>query len=201
MAAISQPLSPEEYLDCENRSPTKNEYVNGRVIAMAGTTDTHNDISLNLAFLLRNDLRGTPCRAYMADVKVRLDRPNCFYYPDLLVTCDPRDRETPTYKRFPKLIVEILSPSTETRDRGQKFHHYQTLDSLEEYVLISSQQQQAETFHRQSDGTWHYQNYPTGPLTLNSFSLQIPFPDLYADTNVPLVPRAVPPSVPPSPPV
>ncbi len=101
-----------------------------------------------------NHLRGSDCRVYFADVKVRLEKRNHFYYPDILVTCDDRDRETATYKRFPKLIVEVLSDSTEAFDRGDKFNDYQTLESLEEYVLVNSKHQRVETFRRGEQGLW-----------------------------------------------
>ncbi len=101
-------------------------YIDGQVYAMAGTTDTHNIIGLNFTFIIRNHLRGSGCRVYFADVKVRLEKRNHFYYPDIIVTCDDRDRETATYKSFPKLIIEVLSDSTEAFDRGDKFNDYQT---------------------------------------------------------------------------
>jgi len=115
MVALSDSLflSPEEYLQQEAQSSIKHEYINGQVYSMAGTTDSHNTIALNLASLIRNHLRGTDCRVYFADIKVKLEKQNCFYYPDVLITCDRRDRETSTYKRFPKLIIEVLSDSTE----------------------------------------------------------------------------------------
>ncbi len=113
-------LTPEEYLQFEEKSPIKHEYIDGQIYAMAGTTDTHNIIGLNFTFIIRNHLRGSDCRVYFADVKVRLEKRNHFYYPDIIVTCDDRDRETATYKSFPKLIIEVLSDSTEAFDRGEK---------------------------------------------------------------------------------
>ncbi len=141
-------LTPEAYLQREEKSNIKQEYIDGQVYAMAGTTDTHHTIALNLALLVRNHLRGSDCRVYFADVKACIEKRNCFYYPDIMVTCDPKDRETSTYKRFPKLMIEVLSESTEAFDRGDKFNDYQTLDSLEEYVLVNSKHQRLETFRR-----------------------------------------------------
>ncbi|MFM7581006.1 MAG: Uma2 family endonuclease, partial [Microcystaceae cyanobacterium] len=157
-------LAPEDYLKLEEKSLLKHEYIDGEIYAMAGTTDSHNTIALNLAVLIRNHLRGTNCRVYFADIKARLEERNRFYYPDLLVTCDPKDRETPTYKRFPKLIIEILSDSTEAFDRGDKFNDYQALDSLQEYVLVNSKQQRIETYQRDTQNRWLYQSYtPINP--------------------------------------
>jgi Uma2 family endonuclease len=153
-------LSPEEYLALEAESPVKHEYIDGEVYAIAGATDTHVTIALNLAIALRSHLRGSGCRVYIADLKVRLrhtikDR---FYYPDLVVTCDLRDRETPTYKQFPKAIVEVLSDSTEGFDRGDKFADYRNFDSLQEYVLVSTKQPRIDIFRRSGEH-WTFQSY------------------------------------------
>lgn len=178
-------LTPEEYLELEAQSPIKHEYIDGEIYAMAGTTDAHNTIALNLAFLIRNHLRGTGCSIYFADLKVRLEKLNRFYYPDLLVTCNSQDQETPTYKQFPKLIVEVLSDSTEAFDRGNKFHDYQTVESLEEYVLINTRYQRVEIFRRSLQTGWLFQTYTPSNATfsLHSLDLTIFFTDLYEDID------------------
>lgn len=94
-------LTIPEYLELEEKSPIKHEYINGQVYAMAGTTDVHNTIALNLALLIRNHLRGSDCRAYFADLKVRVEKRNCFYYPDIFVTCDPLIEKRLPIKVFP----------------------------------------------------------------------------------------------------
>lgn len=173
MITAAQPphLTPDDYLQLEARSPVKHEYINGQIVAMAGASDAHVTIALNVAALLRSHLRGTGCRVYISDMKVRLDACNCFYYPDVFVTCNPRDQETSIYKRFPCLIVEVLSDSTEAFDRGDKFIHYQTLDSLQEYVLINTRQQRVETFRRNSSGLWVLQPYTADQPTLQLTSI------------------------------
>lgn len=177
-------LTPEDYLKNEEKSLIKHEYINGEVYGMAGTTDSHNTIALNIATIIRNHLRGTNCRVYFADIKARLEKRNCFYYPDILVTCDPQDRETPTYKRFPKLIIEVLSESTESFDRGDKFNDYQTLDSLQEYVLVNSQQPRIEIFRRDEPKRWFYCSYNEGTVCLESLSLTINFSSIYEDVEL-----------------
>ncbi|GCL47059.1 Uma2 family endonuclease [Microcystis aeruginosa] len=177
-------LTPEEYLQFEETSLIKHEYIDGQVYAMAGTTDTHNIIGLNFTFIIRNHLRGSDCRVYFADLKVRLEKRNHFYYPDIIVTCDDRDRETATYKRFPKLIVEVLSDSTEAFDRGDKFNNYQTLESLEEYVLVNSKHQRVETFRRGEQGLWILQTYQQESFSLHSINLTASFRDLYGDVTL-----------------
>ncbi|MEA5601253.1 Uma2 family endonuclease [Nostoc sp. UHCC 0252] len=179
-------ITPEAYLELEEKSNIKHEYIDGQVYAMAGTTDTHNTIALNLALLIRNHFRGSECRVYFADIKAQLEKRNRFYYPDIIVTCDPKDRETPTYKRFPKLIVEVLSESTEGFDRGDKFNDYQTLDSLEEYVLVNSKHQRVETFRRNEQGLWVLQTYTPDNQTfeLQSINLTAPFTELYENVEL-----------------
>lgn len=160
MIALPQSfLSPEAYLQLEQQSQTKQEYINGAVYAMAGASDAHVTIAGNLFARLLNHLRGGGCRVYIADMKVRILDRNCFYYPDVMVTCNPQDQTTSTYKQFPKLIVEVLSDSTEAFDRGDKFADYQTLESLEEYVLINTRHQRIECFRRDSGGRWLLQTY------------------------------------------
>jgi Uma2 family endonuclease len=185
MIANPQRLTPGEYLALERQSSVKHEYLNGLVLAMAGTTDSHNTIALNLAMAMGAQLRGTGCRIYFAEVKARLEECNCFYYPDLFVTCDLRDQETAHYKRFPKLIIEVLSDSTEAFDRGDKFRDYRTLPSLEEYVLVSTKTPQVEVFRRTESDLWLLQAYGAGEsLVLESIELSIPIAEIYTDVTL-----------------
>ena len=158
---------------------------------MAGASDHHITIALNLAALLRSHVRGTGCRAYISDMKARIDARNCFYYPDVMVTCDPRDQETSDYKRFPKLVVEVLSKSTEAFDRGDKSADYQTIESLEEYALINTRHQRVECFRRSETdskagseaGLWVLQFYTpeTEKFVLESIGFTSTFAALYED--------------------
>lgn len=152
-------LTADEYLQMEDASNIKHEYIDGQVYAMAGASDPHVTIAGNLFALLRSHVRGSGCRVYIADMKARIESLNRFYYPDVMVTCDPRDQETSTYKRFPSLIVEVLSDSTEAFDRGDKFVDYQELESLREYVLINTKRQRVECFRRTEQGLWVLQSY------------------------------------------
>lgn len=131
VAAAQIYLTPDKYLQMEEQSDIKHEYIDGYIYAMAGALDSHVTIAGNLFALLRNHVRGSGCRAYIADMKARIESLNRYYYPDVMVSCDERDRETAAYKRFPCLIVEVLSNSTEAFDRGDKFADYQTLESLQ----------------------------------------------------------------------
>jgi Uma2 family endonuclease len=192
MIASPQPaLSAEDYLRLEAESPIKHEYSDGMAYAMAGASDEHVTITGNLFALLRSHVRGSQCRVYMADMKVRIETRNRFYYPDVMVTCDPRDRDTSTYKQYPKLVVEVLSDSTEAfdfpsetlRERGDKFVDYQSLDSLEEYVVINTRHQRVECFRRNGAGQWvlDYYTPANGDMQLVSLEFTTAFADLYED--------------------
>ncbi|BAY38998.1 hypothetical protein NIES2111_33480 [Nostoc sp. NIES-2111] len=185
MIASPEPtyLTPEEYLQLEETSPVKHEYIDGYIYAMAGASDPHVTIALNLATLLRSHVRGSGCRVYIADMKAKIDSLNRYYYPDVMVTCDQRDQETSTYKKFPCLIVEVLSSSTEAFDRGDKFVDYQAIDTLEEYVLINTKRQRVECFKRGDNGLWILKSYTEQDklFRLNSIGFEGAIADLYED--------------------
>ncbi len=178
-------LTPEEYLKLEEKSDVKHEYIDGYAYAMAGAIDAHVTIAGNLFTLLRSHLRGSGCRVYIADMKARIESINRYFYPDVMVTCDRRDRETPKYKQFPCLIVEVLSDSTEAFDRGDKFADYQQFESLREYVLINVKRQRVECFRRNSEGLWVLQSYTaeSGTFQLQSIEFEGTMEALYEDVE------------------
>src|SRR6266404_1708800 len=146
-------LTPEQYLEIERKAEFKSEYFQGEMFAMAGAREAHNLIALNLAAALHPQLRARPCRAYISDMRVRVSATGLYTYPDILVVCgEPQflDERRDTLLN-PNLIVEVLSPSTEAYDRGRKFEHYRSVESLSEYLLVSSERIIAELFTRQPD--------------------------------------------------
>ena len=149
--ALPSFIPVDDYLTGERLSEVRHEYVDGCVFAMAGASRAHNSLSLRLASLLDNHLRGGPCSAFVGDMKVRLriSETDIFYYPDVVVTCDTRDTDD-YFLRFPKLIVEVLSHSTERLDRFEKFQAYRTIPTLEEYVLVSQRLPEV-TMHRRAN--------------------------------------------------
>ncbi len=180
MIAVPNTISPEEYLDIERQSPIRHEYRYGLVYAMAGSTDNHDRIAFNLLKLIDNHLGDTShCRFHSGNVKVNYQ--NAFYYyPDAFVTCDPRDRDDRYIKRYPKLIVEVLSPSTQAFDVGEKFEDYRQLDALEEYVLIAQDSQTVECRRRTAAGDWETVMYGSGQrVTLTSINLGFEMAELY----------------------
>jgi Uma2 family endonuclease len=143
-------ISIDDYLEGELISEIKHEYINGEVYAMAGAKRAHNLISMNLANLLFNHLRDTPCRVFVADMKVGVltATDDIFYYPDVQVSCEKNGNDH--YNAEPKLIIEVLSDSTERKDRVEKFHTYRKLSSLEEYVLVAQDCLRVEIYRRNS---------------------------------------------------
>jgi Uma2 family endonuclease len=147
-------FTADDYLAWEADQATKHEYVRGEVFAMAGAKDAHVTVALNVASLLKTHLRGTPCRTFISDMKLKVEAAGAFYYPDVFVTCDPRDRADDQYKRYPSLVVEVLSESTARYDYGRKFANYRLLDSLREYVVIDPDALTVEVFRRDTEGHW-----------------------------------------------
>ena len=134
-AAQKPVFTAAEYLVWEAGQTERHEFVDGEVFAMAGAEDRHVTVAMNMAFALRQHLTGSPCRTYMSDMKLHVAAANQYFYPDVLVTCSPLDQANATVKSEPKLIAEVLSPSTAAYDRGLKFGLYRALPSLQEYVL------------------------------------------------------------------
>ncbi|MBD0263115.1 MAG: Uma2 family endonuclease [Tolypothrix sp. T3-bin4] len=179
-------ISPEEYLEGEKVSQVKHEYIDGEVYAMAGASDAHVTITGNLFSLLRNHVRGTGCRVYMADMKAQIQAINRYYYPDVMVTWDTQDREFEYFKSSPCLIVEVLSGSTEALDRGKKFTDYRHLQSLQEYVLISQDTMSVECFRRNEEGRWVLYPYEKGEeVHLASVAFRFCIATIYEDVVLP----------------
>lgn len=163
MSAASRPhLSFDDWLALERTAiEQRSEYVAGEVFAMGGGTEEHNLIALNVGAELRNQLKARPCRVYSSDMKVHIAAADVGTYPDVMVICGERAfydgrRDLVTN---PTLIVEVLSDTTEAYDRGDKFRHYRSLQSLQAYLLLSQHRIQAELFLRQPDGTWSLSSY------------------------------------------
>ncbi|MBE9145238.1 Uma2 family endonuclease [Planktothrix mougeotii] len=179
-------LTPQDYLEWETDQTLKYEYVNGEVFAMAGGTIPHNDIAVNLTTALKNHLRGKGCKVSLADAKVAVSETGPFYYPDVMVTCDSRDRTAIQFIQYPCLIVEVLSPSTEGYDRGTKFTHYRRISTLKEYLLINSQSINVDCFRLNEKGFWELHPYSeTDKIDLTSLNFEFPLSLLYEDVVFP----------------
>jgi Uma2 family endonuclease len=173
----------EEYLVFEENSPYRHEYVNGTVYAMSGASLAHNRIALGLAMAFRTHLRGGPCEPFLLEAKleIRSASDKIMYYPDVMVSCRPEDR-TDQVVRNPKLVVEILSKSTQHIDRREKAMTYQRVEAIEEYVLIA-QNQPRVIVHRRAEG-WRpvLCSGIDGRIEFRSIGLHMPLAQIYEGT-------------------
>lgn len=150
-------LSPEEYLAWESEQDSKYEYENGKIIAMTGGTVPHSQIPANLSALLIPHLRGKGCKVSVSNAKISI-RSGKYYYPDVVVSCDVRDRFSRDFLQYPILIAEVLSPTTEARDRGIKQQNYMVIDTLQTYILITPERPRIEIYQKRDDRAWEYQS-------------------------------------------
>ncbi|MBE9056043.1 Uma2 family endonuclease [Sphaerospermopsis sp. LEGE 08334] len=188
MVAVSDRfyMTPQEFLQWEASQEIKHEYLDGEVIAMIGGTIPHAAITLNLASALKNHLRGSKCTALMSDAKVGVSENGPFFYPDVVVSCHPQDKQAIKFLQFPCLIIEVLSPGTEAYDRGKKFQQYRNFSSLQEYVLIDSQRVALDCFRVNDRGFWELHPFVEGDeVVFTSVDFSFPFSLVYE--NVVLV--------------
>ncbi len=173
-------ISAEEYLAGEQRSDVRHEYIGGVIYAMAGASDEHIALCMNLAFALRTHLQGGSCRVQMSDGKVRLllGGQDIFYYPDLLVTCDPRDTDR-YFKRYPKVLIEVLSETTEAIDRREKFLSYRQIETLQEYILIAQDKMEVTVFSRTEHWRPEIVRAPEKTLRIKSLGFSLLMAKLY----------------------
>lgn len=178
-------VSVADYLAGEPISEFRHEYIGGEIHTMAGASEEHNAISLNLATALQSHLKGRRCRAFIHDMKVRLQiaGDDIFYYPDVMVACDPRDTDR-YFKRFPTVIVEVLSPETERTDRREKFLSYQQIETLEEYVLVAQDKSEVTVFRRANQWRPEIVRQASDSLNLSSLEFSLALVDLYDGVNL-----------------
>jgi Uma2 family endonuclease len=188
MIAIPNPklMTPAEYLEWEAQQEGRHEYLNGEVYAMTGGTLAHNAIAINLTSLLKRHVRSRGCQIFMSDVKVQLaETGDPYFYPDLAVTCHPEDKQSTKYLKHPCLIAEVLSPSTESYDRGEKFARYRRLESLQEYLLVCSTKISVEIFQLNERHKWELTPYVAGEtVQLASIDFECAIELLYEDVDL-----------------
>ena len=178
-------LSVREYLTNERQSEIRHEFLDGLVYAMAGESIEHSTICFNLAGIIHPQLKGTPCRGFSPDMKVRAGEEGLYAYPDLMVACgEPAFHdEHGDVLLNPTVIFEVLSPSTEAYDRGEKFERYREhVETLRDYVLVSQDRPRVEHHHREPDGTWTRSelNGLAEALSLPSIDCRVPLADVYS---------------------
>jgi Uma2 family endonuclease len=176
-------LTAEEYLVLERQAEIKSEYIDGEMVAMSGGTSEHSLVTANLMGELRQQLKQRPCRVYSGDLRVRIPGTGDYVYPDVTVVCgEPlfEDGQRDILLN-PTLIAEVLSPSTESYDRGRKFELYQTLDSLKEYVLVAQDKPRIEHYLRQDGHVWLYTDVSGLEISVSfaSIGCQVPLAEIY----------------------
>jgi len=174
----------DAYLAWEADQADKSEYVAGEVFAMAGARRTHATVALNIGSALRTHLRGSTCLPFISDMKLRVASADAFYYPDVMVTCDARDRRADLFIEHPKLIIEVLSDSTAAYDRGGKFSGYRQIAELQEYVLVDVEARRVEVFRRQANNVWLFQDYAGAPACeFESVKLTLDMTTVFEDVD------------------
>jgi Uma2 family endonuclease len=203
MTAMGVPIqkprySIQEYYRIETDATEKHEFRGGEILAMSGGAPEHATIALNFAAELRASLKSRPCQPYNSDLRIRITGQDRTAYPDVSIICgpieyDPDDKARHTVLN-PRVIVEVLSPSTEAYDRGDKFAAYREIPSLEEYVLVSQNEPRVETYLRQKDGTWSFAPFAglQAVAKLRSIHIEVPLAEIYA--NIDFVPPSAPPA-------
>jgi Uma2 family endonuclease len=178
-------LTVKQYLAMERNGLDKHEYIDGHVYAMAGGTRRHAAISANVIAALASRLAGGPCQVYTSDVRIQLT-PARYVYPDASVSCDARDRlgdddeDEDDRIHYPRVVVEVLSPSTEPFDRHEKFALYRDRETLQDYVLVATREMEVEVYHRGHDDSWGRTVYgPGDTVSLESIGAGIPIAAFY----------------------
>ena len=162
LAKLKTKTSVAEYLEGEEISQIKHEFVAGEIYAMAGASDKHYRIAMNLATKLDSHLRNSDCEAFMAEMKLKVNE-DTFYYPDVFVACD-KNFESAYFRQEPVLIIEVVSPSTRQTDRREKLRAYQQIPTVREYVVVEQDKIYVEIHRRQADGRWITYFYNNGDL-------------------------------------
>lgn len=172
-AAAKTRMTAEDFLTWDRQQSVRHEFVRGDVFAMAGAEERHVTVAGNAYVALRAHLRGGPCRTFITDMKLRVEAADCFFYPDVMVTCSAADTD-PLIKREPMLVIEVLSPATAAFDRGDKFAAYRLLPTLREYLLVDPETRRCDLYRRGDDGLWVLHPFEPGePVMLDSVGLHL----------------------------
>ena len=181
VAPAARRYTYREYLELEKRSERKHEFLGGRIFAMSGGTPEHGRLSARIIALFEGQLAGRRCVTFTSDVRVYIRGSDIGTYPDVSVVCGKleHDEADPDAVTNPKVIVEVLSKSSETYDREEKFSHYRLIPSLECYVLVSQQERRVEVLSRNADGTWTLRDVREGEARIGGIDCTLPIEALY----------------------
>ena len=187
MSALPNPLmTAQQYLEIERNAETKNEFLNGEMFAMAGVGIAHNRLVWRLIAILGRQLR-PPSQGFPSDLRVFVPATGLYTYPDIVIVCGQLQTTDDKFDTLlnPSLIVEVLSPSTESYDRGRKFDHYSSIPSLNTYVLVASDRAHVDVYTRQPDNKWLRSSASANEeIALTSIACHLPLAELYADMQL-----------------
>ena len=171
----------DEYIQLDEASDIRHEFINGQLFDMSGNSDLHNEMVGNLYFLLRNLLAGSKSKLYFEQVKVKIQGENHYYYPDVFITNHPLDLQNKYIKQFPLLLIEVLSDSTRKFDMIDKFIQYQKIETLEYYILVEPDFMYVNCFSKDDKGEWHsaIYNKVTDLVSLNKLGIELPLQGIY----------------------
>ena len=184
MSAQPRPYyTPEQYLELEQETDYKSEYLSGQIFAMAGGSPEHSAIGNNIGREMGNLLKRGPCQVFNSDLRVTVMQSGLMTYPDVTIVCGEQHRHPLDRHSIinPTVLFEVLSPTTEAYDRGEKWAHYRRLDSLQEYILVSQNKARAEQYVRQDDGSWKFtaEEGLAASLFLPSLGCSLPLSEVY----------------------
>ncbi|WPL19287.1 hypothetical protein Thiowin_04404 [Thiorhodovibrio winogradskyi] len=184
MSALAEqlPFDAEAYLAWEQDQADKHEYYRGEAFAMVGACQNHVLVAGNLYSALKHRLRGSSCRTYVSDMKLRVAAAEAFFYPDIMVSCDARDHAAELFLQYPRLIIEVLSAGTSAFDRGAKAAAYPLLPSLREYVMVDIDARRLEHFRRHDQGDWRLQDcHEVTACRFECLELELPMAEIFED--------------------
>jgi Uma2 family endonuclease len=187
--AVKRLLSPQEYLAIERQAEIRSEFYRGEMFAMSGASWEHTLIKDNLARAAGNQLEDGPCRVVTSDLRVKIDATGLYTYPDITIVCDEPEFEDNVFDTLlnPRVIVEVLSDSTEKYDRGRKFAHYRQLPSVQEYVLVAQNAPLVERYVRQTDESWLLTAFSemTQTFSFGTIPVKVPLTEIYRGVKFP----------------
>lgn len=187
--ALSERLfTVAEYVEFEETSEVRHEFHFGHLLPIVATSDVHNEIIQNITRVLHPEFRKRGCKFYHENVKLEIIENGKYNYPDIMLTCDERDTKSHFIKRFPSLVVEVLSKSTAAYDRDGKFKDFQTVLSIQYYLLVESRWQSVELFSRtEKTDLWTYQNFskPDDVVEFPKLNFKLSVAAIYEDLNLP----------------
>jgi Uma2 family endonuclease len=187
----TRPITEQEYLRLEESAKTKHEFRHGEIIDMAGGTSDHSLVAANIIIEIGNRLKGSPCKVFGSDLRVRCDEFGHYDYPDATIVCGPLEYHQPEKRTIvtnPRVIIEVTSESSEAYDRGDKFTDYRAIDSVQEYFLVAQDRMQVESFYRQESGIWAFGPRYTRPdesVCFLSLEIKVTLAEIYAGVVLP----------------